>query len=162
MKIWQRRTLGILALGGGALGATICTSLLFQDQPILAYVFILAGFAVYCWGVWCGVKMLESNPDAVRSNRNFWAIQIPAFQIPLLGYTFSCGALLDVYVRPSPLKLGVDWFLGSRFNYSLLQPGTPTVFSINLFALAMFLFLLSKGRAAPSNVNPTAEVGPNF
>jgi len=37
-------------------------------------------FALYAWGIWCGVQMLESQPAATRSNLKFWAIQVPVLQ----------------------------------------------------------------------------------
>lgn len=146
MRIWQRRMLGILAVGGGAVGVVVCLAMFARQMGPLSYFLILFGSAIYGWGIWCGVKLLEAAPGASGSNRWFWAIQIPVLQSPVIGYVFSSGALLDIYAQANPLKFGFNWLVGSQFNYELLQPGKPLVVGVNVFALAAFLVLSSARR----------------
>lgn len=158
MKLWQRRTLGILATGGSTLGMVLSLAQLAHPQWLLAYVFLFAGIAVYAWGVWCGVEMLEGSSAAVRHNRIFWAIQIPVFQSPLLGYTFSSGAYWNIAAQLSPFEINNHWRLGSEYNYSLLQLDKPWLIGVNILALAIFLFLTKQISAIPSNNSFKATV----
>jgi hypothetical protein len=148
VKLWQRRVLGILAVGGGAIGvAATLTTLLQRSNPI--EWFFCAGFAaLYGWGIWCGVKLLEGMPGAERSNAKFWLIQVPTFSSPVLGYFMSSGLHFTVYWQPSPFGLRANFLLGSLFNYSLMQRDSPISVGVNLFALAVAWWLM---RCFPSN-----------
>jgi hypothetical protein len=143
MAPWQKRFLGILAIGGGFLGATATLSeVSAQYQTIGGGIVLLFGFfALYAWGVWCGVLMLEDAPNALSSNRWFWATQIPIFISPFLGYAFASGFFLNVWLRLPDFNLGFNFLLGSKFEYHFMQSDQPWVLGLNVFALAIFLFL---------------------
>lgn len=144
MNDWQRRTLGIIAIGGGSVGVGTGLIPILLQQAISSHVLILISLGIYVWGVWCGVLLLESASGAIRINRIFWAIQIPVFHTPIVGYEFSTGALINVYAQPNPLYFSVSWLLGSQFNFSLLEFEKPAFIGLNLFALSLFLFLSNK------------------
>lgn len=152
MKDWQRRVLGVLALGGSFLGIALGVSLaLAPGASFLARFFCIPFIGLYCWGVWCGLRMIEEPDTALRSNRIFWALQIPYFMSPIAGYFFASGSLLFVTFRPYDLNFGALWRLGSQFEYSLLQPDKPLTIGINLFALAVVVFLTVQLRKEPSS-----------
>jgi hypothetical protein len=152
MKDWQRRILGVLALGGSFLGLALGISLAFAPgTSVLARLFCLPFIGLYCWGVWCGLRMIEEPDAALRSNRIFWALQIPYFMSPIAGYFFASGSLIFVTFRPHDLNFGALWRLGSQFEYSLLQLDKPLTIGINLFALAVVVFLTVQLRKEPTS-----------
>lgn len=142
MKLWQRRTLGILTLGGGAVGFAVALSVLLSRTNPIEWFFCIGFMTIYSWGVWCGVRFLESQPGAERSALRYWIIQIPAFGSPILGYALSSGFQTTVALQINPLKVTSTFFLGSNFNYSILQAGTPWFVGANLFAIAVVWWLV--------------------
>ena len=152
MELWQRRTIGILTLGGGAVGiASVLTLLLSRTNPI-EWIFCLAFIALYAWGVWCGVKLLESQVGSERSTFRYWLIQIPTFGSPVFGYFLSSGFHTTVFLQIAPLKLNASFLLGSTFSYSLLQRGQPWIIGVNVFAAAVAWWLArSVPRPAPDD-----------
>ena len=152
MQQWQRRLFGVLALGGGFLGITIAISLLISPgMAFLARVLVLPFIAVYCWGAWCGLRLIEGDESSLRANRLFWALQIPYFMSPIAGYFLASGFLVYVTFRPSDINVGAFFRLGSQFEYSLLQADKPLTFGLNLFAIAAVVVLTLQIRRAPSN-----------
>lgn len=150
MQQWQRRLLGVLALGGSFTGLVLVISLLIAPGSILAKVFSLPFLALYIWGIMCGLRLLESRDEAVRKNFYFWLIQIPCFMSPIAGYIFSSGASFYFTFQPSTGKWDFLARFGSLFEYSILQADKPLLFGINIFALFVsgYLFLLLR-RAVP-------------
>jgi hypothetical protein len=144
MKLWQRRTLGILTLGGGAVGfAAALTLLLTRSNPI-EWLFCIGFIAIYTWGVWCGARLLESQPGAEQSTLKYWLIQIPAFGSPLFGYFLASGFHTTVALQIFPLKFNANFLLGSTFNYSLMQSGNPWFIGVNVFAIGVVWWLARK------------------
>jgi hypothetical protein len=151
MQQWQRRLFGVLALGGGFLGAAIAIGLLISPgMALLARALILPFIALYCWGAWCGLRLLEGDMSSLRANRLFWALQIPYFMSPVAGYFFASGFFLYVTFRPSDIYFGAFFRLGSQFDYSFLHADRPLAFGLNLFAIAA-LVLLTHQIGRPSN-----------
>lgn len=140
VKNWLRRTLGILALGGGTLGCAAIFTTLFSEQPTSSKVILLVFLPVYIWGAWCGVQMLERHPRAVQANLVFWAIQTPVLQSTAITYVFASGALGGVWIQFSPAKINLLGWLGSRFELSINQQ-TPLAFGLNLVAAAVCVVL---------------------
>lgn len=151
MQQWQRRILGILAIGGSALGITIGLQLLFSTGNPIAWLFTSIFIGLYTWGIWCGVRMLEAHDNSAHFNFVFWAVQIPLLQSPYFGYFFSSGLFSTLTFKPSTVKFDFLFWLGSKFEYSLMQAEKPLVLGINVFALAVAAFLYSQVRKAPSN-----------
>lgn len=148
MKRWQRRALGILTLGGSAVGVSLALSIMFTRQRPIEWALYLVFILLYAWGAWCGVKLLEQQPGAERSLFRFWLIQIPTFQTPLIGYFMSCGFHVTVSMQFDPILFGTNFLLGSMFQYSLLQSHLPWMMGINLFAAAIAWWLLRQSRLA--------------
>ena len=72
MKLWQRRTIGILTLGGSFVGVVLAFGeLVSSDRPILSRLVVLAFVGLYAWGVWCGAQLLEGADRAIHANRFF-------------------------------------------------------------------------------------------
>lgn len=134
MKSWQRRAIGVLTLGGGAIGIMAAITLFFARENLIEWTLCLAFLAVYAWGIWCGIKLLEGLPGSERSTLNYWLVQIPTFGSPVLGYFLSSGFHATVTLQIYPFEFSGNFLLGSTFNYSLLQIGQPWFVGVNLFA----------------------------
>ncbi|MBB5866347.1 hypothetical protein [Xanthomonas sp. 3058] len=146
MQIWKRRVAGILAIGGGALGIVVISTVLVQQRKPLEWVFSLAFILLYAWGIWCGSRLLEGQPGAERSNAKFWLIQVPSFTSPVFSYFFSSGFHLTATLQFAPIETRVNFMLGSSFSYSLDEPSAAIAIGINVFALAMWLWLAHEAR----------------
>lgn len=140
MKRWQRRTLGVLATGGGAIGIAISMMQVAQIGWSFSLLFLAMGMALYAWGMACGVALLESQPRAEHANFWFWLVQVPIFTSPIATYFFSAGAVFLVKVDFWPLGIHWNAFLGSQFS---LQVGMaqPYGFGINFLALGICYWL---------------------
>lgn len=140
--LWQRRALGVLAVGGGFAGAAVAAAKMIEPElSMLASLFMVPIIGLYGWGIWCGLRLLEGDPGATAANRTFWAVQIPYLSSPLAGYLFSSGGLLVISFTPSRMDLGAVIYFGSYFQASLFQTDNPFKFGVNLFAIAMVMVL---------------------
>jgi hypothetical protein len=158
MNQWERRILGVLALGGSYLGAVLALDLFFSAAGILDRLFMVLFIALYCWGIWCGVHLLEGSRNVLRANRLFWAFQIPYLTSPVFGFYFASGALLRVFYEPASTNLSAQYSIGSEFRYSLLQPDKPFTIGVNVFALAIFAYFTYRLRPAkPDDPISTVE-----
>ena len=151
MEPWQRRVIGILTLGGGAIGFAAALGLLLSRSNPLEWLFCLLFMAAYAWGVWSGMRLLESQPGAERSTLKYWLIQVPTFSSPILGYFMSSGFHTTATLQLSPFNFNANFLLGSSFNYSLMQSDKPWSIGINVFA-AVIAWWLSRKIAARTTI----------
>ncbi|GLQ98664.1 hypothetical protein [Dyella mobilis] len=141
MQLWQRRTLGALALGGSFVGLSLGFEQLFNPVSVWDKLLLIPFLALYGWGIWSGVALLENANGALRLNRRFWAVQIPFLSSPIAGYMFASGCLLYASFYPADIRFHFDVRFGSQFGYSLLQFEQPWAFGINLFAVCIYTYL---------------------
>lgn len=141
MKLWQRRLLGILALGGGATGISVTGQHVFQQTQFLHWVFCLVAIAIYAWGIWCGVIMLESRPDAAKYNQRYWLVQTPIFMSPIIGGNIWGGVHFSLTLEIWPINVGFFTAFGSGFNYSMMDTSKPFIIGVNVVALAIAAWL---------------------
>lgn len=138
--------LGILAIGGGALGLVVTAMQLGGAMHSLAMVLLLLLFAAaYMFSIWCGVAILQRRPGWLRMNRILWGAQVVSIASPLLSYSFSSGAMLMMWCRFSPWGAGVQTRLGSSFDIAMGRDSHVSL-GLNLFALAITLYLARKAR----------------
>ncbi|MYM38013.1 hypothetical protein [Duganella qianjiadongensis] len=144
MNQWIRRGLGILALGGGAIGLSGGMMTTMQAPATLASVLIIfPAMAFFLWGIWCGVQMLEAGAQAVHCNAIFWLVQVPIIQGSSFGYLAFCGAQIQVFLKTNPAELGFfASMFGAQFGVYLGRALERSAFGINLFAVAMVFLLL--------------------
>lgn len=163
MKLWQRRGIGILSLGGGAIGAALGLQLILSRGHPVEWVICLAFIAIYVWGVWCGTKLLEGDDQALRPLLKYWALQVPTFGSPILGYFLESGFHATVSFQFWPPHISGNMVIGSSFNYSLMQAGTPWSIGVNVFALvvSVWLYRLLSGLSPNSSYmdSPTTARG---
>lgn len=146
MQTWQRRLLGTLALGGGFLGLVVILTQILQGASAVSLLLYIPFSAVFAWGVWAGIAMLESHPDALQLNKWYWAVQIPYFLTqPLSAFFYSGGAVLfgfQIHER----KMNLQALFGSQFQFAINSERVTEV-GINIFALlaAAYLWHLQVG-----------------
>ena len=137
-----RRILGILTLGGGFTGfVMLLAQLLSVPQPALGVVITGLFALLYAWGTWCGLRLLEGEPRAMKTSRIFWALQLPVLISPGLSYLFSAGSLLIVGMDFTESKPWMNWQLGARCQWSIISGSGPTMAGLNLFAAGVVLSL---------------------
>jgi hypothetical protein len=156
MQHWQRRLLGILALGGGFTGLAVGLGLLVVPGAILSKVLSVPFLALFAWGVVCGLWLLEGRDGALRQNFYFWLTQVPFLSSPVAGYSFSSGASLHFKYQPSLSTWDFFARFGSQFEYSLLQ-GKPFIVGINVVAVAACCLLVYLMRTRSVDPDPTRE-----
>lgn len=156
MKLWQSRALGIVDVGGGAIGILASFTALYSNFGIAAVIVIPPFILLYCFAVFTGVLTLERSETAIRANWWLWLIQIPIFTSPAFSYIFSCGALLATSIQLSPVNYKFNWMVGSQFKLTINQ-NDPLMIGINIFAILVFVWVgRLKTRPAPhSSFQPT-------
>lgn len=156
MQQWQRRLLGILALGGGFTGLAVGLSLLLAPGSFLGKLLSVPFLGLFTWGMVCGLRLLEGRDDALRQNFYFWLAQVPFLMSPVLGYSFSSGASLHFKYQPSLYKWDFFARFGSQFEYSLLQ-GKPFIVGINVVAAGVCCFLVYLMRTSQTHTGSEQE-----
>lgn len=159
MKRWERRVLGLLAVGGGFVGVTIAGAALLGTGNWVGRLLVIPFLALYLWGTWCGLLLLEDDPRSIRLNAWLWAFQIPYFMSPVFGYAFSSGSLFYVTLWPMEAAFGALYRFGSQFEYSLLESDRPLIVGVNIVAIGAFGLLLHRLPEAPSDKPPTPLSG---
>lgn len=150
MSDWIRRTLGMLALGGGFAGLTAYAPALFTDISAGSKILMMLLMPLCAWGVWCGVQMIERHPNAIRNNLRFWIVQVPILYSSVLSYLFSTGLIAGVWVQFSPLKINF-LILGGFHSDVVLNEGGPLAIGLNVLALLICMKLWRLLRAGPSD-----------
>jgi len=141
MRLWQRRVLGTLTLGGSFLGFSLGFERLVTPNYAFNRLLLMPFIGLYIWGLWCGIALFEGAAGALRSSRCFWAFQIPVLYSPIVSYMFTSGCLLAISFRPAEVTFNFDVRLGSQFGYSLMQPAQPWIFGFNVVAAGICIFL---------------------
>lgn len=147
MNIWLRRFLGFWPLAGSAIGlGALLPSVLRIQQLALGQQLVLGGtVAIFLWGLWCGFRMLEGHPSALRGNRNFWLLQVPVLHSPLLSYALFSGAQLKATFNFSTLAFDADWsLLAARLTFDLGTGRHTFIVGVNVVALLAALYLSTK------------------
>lgn len=142
-----RRLIGILTLGGGAIGLTATFTVFPQLNSALNYFLCSVVLAVYVWGIWVGARLLEREPGSERLARRYWLLQVPALTSPVFSYFLSSGFHVTLSVQLAPIKFNGNFLLGSTFNYSLLQD-QPWSFGVNVVAVLVVWWMARMGDGA--------------
>ena len=147
MKDWQRRTIGVLTLGGSAIGlVAIFTNIpLFQVDKIslaIVSVFIL----LFLYGLYVGVLTLESRDSAYSLLLPFWVAQVPVVQSHYFSYGLYTGVKFDVLLK-SNADLGFEWSGGAHFTFQLF-PGDSLAIGANVAAIVVVSMIWKNRRRA--------------
>lgn len=140
MRIWTRRTLGVLALGGGFLGVVMILTQFLSGPSVVSVVISLPFLALYAAGIWAGVTMLEAHPDALQLNKWYWALQVPYLLSAAFSYVFYSGGSIFVGYAAISHKANFQALFGSQYRLNI-NAQSPTEFGINIFAAAIAFYI---------------------
>lgn len=141
MKRWQRRLFGILALGGGATGVSITAQHLLAAGRGINIPILLLIIAIYAWGMWCGLMLLEGRPGIERFNRRYWLVQIPIVSTPIVSGHLWGGTKVTAVLNFWPIDLNFSAAIGAGFEYSFAQRTNGVALGVNLFAFVIATWL---------------------
>ena len=150
MNIWTKRLFILLTVGGGYCGAVFMFILFPQVKgQIAGYILVSAMIATFAFGVFCGLRLIEDEPQGLKLLRWFFGIQIPVLSSPLIAYQLSSGAGLTVSWIGS--KMSLFWQFGSEMGVWIFQD-RPWGIGVNALAVVMFIWTgrLLKSRAPGS------------
>lgn len=131
------RTVAVLTLGCGAVGVAMALALSPARGSAIEVVLCSGVIAICAWGVWCGVRLLEQQPGAECAASRYWLVQGPSFGSPFVGHFLSSSVHLTLSLQFAPLMANAYFLPGSIFIYTPMQPGTPWLVGVNVFALAI-------------------------
>lgn len=143
MNKLHRRIIGVLSIGGGFLGISLCIAQLFTTVHFLNYLFIPIFVALFFFGITSGLNLIENESVvSIKQNQLFWFIQIPILMSPVFGYQFASGLILNLWFSKAK---GLEFYMsiGSSFRYSLFQSQQPYIIGINLIALFISVYYFS-------------------
>jgi hypothetical protein len=159
MGIWERRVLGVLALGGAFTGVVLLLATLMQDATWFTRLLLLPVLAFYAWGIVCGIQMLEGSPDAIESNTWYWIVQIPCVVTPLIGGFLTSGASVTIGLQSIDPLLFWAVNLGTRYKFAVFD-GSPITVGVNLLAVAAVIWLKHRaGRAEEADADVETDSG---
>ncbi|KZN64271.1 hypothetical protein N473_15090 [Pseudoalteromonas luteoviolacea CPMOR-1] len=146
---WVKRVTSVLTIGGSFLGITQILTGLPNISGVINSVLFAFFILIYVLGIVAAVRLLEnSTVSVVKDNLIFWVIQIPMFMSPFIGYQFTNGAFLNIFVS-SDTGLNVVPMLGSLVQFSFFQYHQPWALGINPAAIlvsAYFYYVLKTSR----------------
>ena len=158
MTTWLRLTLITITIGGGFHGSVLTFQSLFDSlgQKPLILIIKAIFLSLYAYVTISGL-LFVNNPQRTRPLLAALAIQIPWISSPVIVYKFAT-ALQAVLSIGSPekagyfgLRLGSEFFLGSSWQFALLQEN-PWRIGINVFALLLFMLLWRSRRIVPGSL----------
>lgn len=144
---WQRRALGLLSIGGGAVGLSSSMATAVKGGVMhggSSFAMIL-GLVFFLWGMWCGIQMIESRGHALLRNSIFWLAQIPVFNTPVFSYSAFCGLQFQLLIKLQTLDVGfIGSIFGAQFSINFGQTGLPLSVGANVVALLIWFWLISR------------------
>jgi hypothetical protein len=160
MNIWFQRLQLVLSIGGSFIGLAITFQSFFTPNEVAPlYYAMVSGFVVmYGYGLYAGLRFADDRNDTGSLIVFYW-LQVPWISSPVLAYRFTSGFHFSGGIFNGQL----NWIFraGSEWQFSFLQ-SAPWGAGLNVFALAMALFLMKKRRAnqalvpTPMSVTPAA------
>jgi len=155
---WQRRALGLLSIGGGAVGlsSSMATAVKGGVMYGVNSFSMILGLVFFLWGMWCGIQMLEGRGQALLRNSIFWLAQVPVFNTSVFSYSAFCGLQFQLFIKLQPLDVGfIGSVFGAQFSINFGQPELPLFVGVNVIALLIWFWLISKyavAQATPANL----------
>ena len=144
MKNWRGRAIGVLTLGGSAIGlAAIVSAVPISTLRGLSLLIVAVFAVVFVYGIVVGVLILEKAEKSLSLALPFWVAQVPVFQSAWITYGLYTGAKFDILFG-SDLNINFVWSGGAHFTFYLF-PGDPGAVGVNVVALVV-CYMISKNR----------------
>ena len=159
LSIRQRRLIGTLTLGGGAVGAVMTLQQAGAGQiGGIGWVFAALFFTAFASGIFIGVAILEANERGRTMAIPFWAAQVPVLHTGVVSYTFATGAYADITVAGN-VTVNFNGMVGSQFQFLI---GNPEPFQVGINVLAVFvLYQLLTARQSQEMARIQAQLKAN-
>jgi hypothetical protein len=137
----------LLLIVGGALGIALTLWLdisllsservrVFSSSTAITGAFIV----LYGWGVWTGIDLWRGRRQAITMAQVLFAMQIPVLNVLGFSYEFHTGLAIRIMVLGGA-NLNFNFQLGSSFNFYISSQVPGTAIGVNLFALAILIYL---------------------
>lgn len=148
VNIWLLRFLVVFGIGGAFSGISLIIPNIFTPQSVVNCMIYIIFFFINVFGIWSSIKLIESRTIInLEKCFVFWLVQIPIFMSPIIGYQFSNGLFINVWVSSNEgLKFVAS--MGSAFNFSIFQTYQPWAIGINLIAVIIAILIYSSIKAA--------------
>jgi len=144
MKNWQGRAIGVLTLGGSAIGlAAIVTEVPISTLQGLTLLIVAVFAVVFVYGIAVGVLIIEKAEKSLSLALPFWLAQVPVFQSAWITYGLYTGAKFDVLFG-SDLNINFVWSGGAHFTFYLF-PGDAAAVGVNVVAIVV-CYMIWKNR----------------
>ncbi len=139
MKTLLRWVLILTQTGGGFLGIVFTLAYLFtiENIPAVTLVISIVFVALYAFVTITGVRLAFDDHHTNLMRLAIW-LQVPVLSSPIFAWIFSAGFSLNLTWIGT--IVGVNFWLGSRWQFNLLQE-LPWGIGINLFAVLMLILL---------------------
>lgn len=149
----------ILTIGGGFAGLAGTLPVLFaaKDANPIFYALNAAFMALYGYGLFAGLRLAD-RPEDKKHLLIFYWLQVPWISSSLITFRFASG--LDLSGGLIGFQLKGVFYLGSNWQFSLLQIDAPWGIGVNALALLMVILLRRERRKAqePTPVAVTLPV----
>jgi hypothetical protein len=141
VKNWERRMFGILALGGGTVGFVLTSQYVMSQKGFMTWLLCFLAIAIYLWGMWCGLTLLEGRTDVLKYNRRYWLVQAPVLQSPLFTWTIWGGAHGTAVLQIWPVNLNFSTAYGGGFTFNALHQPNALAIGVNVVAMVLAAWL---------------------
>lgn len=111
-----------------------------NEAGILGYVFLSIPFFYFLSGTIIAANLIFNIEKSRRLFIWFWSSQIPVLKSSYLSFHAVTGAVCVFWIRLDELDIGIGFGIAIKFQFDLMVEG-PTAIGINIFALAMTLFM---------------------
>lgn len=143
----------LVQIVGGLLGLSLIgQSFLKEHLAQITVIFHIVFIFVFSFGIVAGAALIFKPRLGLVLSAIFQAIQIPFVTGPMVAYSLSSGACLNLYKQAT--GWGFNFFLGSHYVF-YLNSRQPWLIGINIVALVLFIFLVKEIWLTPSAKKPS-------
>lgn len=154
--VWIHRLIAVVAVGGGASGLMSLgvSAAGFQRPSEFVYGALFA--VAYSFGLWCGIRVLETGILTKSGLRLYFWAQVPVLQTGLLAYFFAGLGSVTLLIR-SDSPLSIIYGAGGGFTLATMKQPSELAFGINFVPVIMLMAieLASRVRHSADSGQPT-------
>ena len=136
-------SLALYQIIGGLVGLFFMVRIFLSLESVesLLVAFLVAGIALYCFSVYCGVYLFIKKDYGLRVSLLNQFLQLVSFSIA--GYAFEYVSGLSITIDIDFTNLFNVGFSGGLSNWHLLFNGDASInfIRLNIFALLLIVFI---------------------